>query len=299
VTDLVGEDDATRLTEADRLHARSMCVAALAWTGYLGLTLHFYEHAQDGPFLFIALAGLIATWPLFWIEGVRAWRHGWANRKSLLWATLLPPLRLGVRDPRANAQIWFPRFGWRTLSPALQADVTHALSQPMLAVSILVLPVIVIEVWLHDWMATDARIRLANQFATALIWWAFTIEFVVMVSITEKRLDYVKKHWLDLAIILLPLLAFLRAVQLGRLLRLNNLTKTARMYKLRGVAMRTYRALLLVEAVRRLLQGTPERRLAHLRQRLIDHENEGRAIRAEIAELETRLAPPTISTEAA
>lgn len=54
--------------------------------------------------------------------------------------------------------------------------------------------------------------------------------------------------------------------------------------------MKTYRALLLVDAVSRLLQGSPEKRLVKLRQRLADQETELTALRREIAELEIQLS---------
>jgi hypothetical protein len=34
-----------------------------------------------------------------------------------------------------------------------------------------------------------------------------------MISVAPRRLEYCKKHWLDLAIILLPLISFLRSLR--------------------------------------------------------------------------------------
>jgi len=278
------------LTARQTWHAQMAFVVGLFWLGMVALALHFHERSDDAQVFWPVVIGLALLTPLFWIEAISESLRRTANRRQLIWAALLPALRLGVRDPVTNTRIWLPYMGWRTVTPRLEREVDQTLSGPMLVISLLVLPVIVAEYCFAEHLEADLRLARSTQAATALIWWAFTIEFVLMVSITEKRIAYCKKHWLDLAIILLPLLSFLRALRLGRLLRLQSLGKTARMYKLRGVAMRTYRALLLVEAVRRLVHGSPERRLARLRQSLIDHEAHALQLRAEIAELESQIA---------
>ncbi|MDX1969344.1 MAG: hypothetical protein SFV23_19360 [Planctomycetaceae bacterium] len=278
------------LTPPQTRHARAAFLVGLCWMGLVALALHFHERADDAAVFWPIVFALGGVTPLFWVEALVQSLRKSANRRQLLWAALLPALRLGVRDPVNNTRIWLPGLGWRTVTPRLEKDVDQALSGPMLVISLLVLPVILIEYFFADHMEADLRLARSTQVATALIWWAFSVEFVLMVSITEKRVAYCRKHWLDLAIILLPLLSFLRALRLGRLLRLQSLGKTARMYKLRGVAMRTYRALLLVEAVRRLIHGSPERRLARLRQSLVDHEAHAQQLRAEIAELEAQVA---------
>lgn len=267
-----------------------MFLAALVWLGYLAALLHFHERAHDAPVFWSSLIGLALLTPVFWIEAVWAISRRACNVRSRVFGALMPILRIGVRDSGTASQLWLPGMGWRTADARLQNDVAKALNGPMLAVAVLVLPVILAEFLLHERMETDLLLARSVQFGTAVIWWSFTVEFVLMVSITDKKLDYCKRHWLDLAIILLPFLFFLRALRLGQLLRLQNLSKTARVYKLRGVAMRTYRALLLLEFVSRLLQGSPERRLARLKERLEEHEAHGQALRAEIAELEAEIS---------
>ncbi len=276
------------ISAAETARARSLFTAALVWLGYVAVVLHFHEHPDDAPVFWAAVVGVAILTPLFWIEGLLLgcrtgrWRSAWLSA----W---IPVLRVGGRDTVSGTRLWLPGFGWRSNSPQLEKELSQALSGPMIAIAILVLPVILVEFLLADRLQHDLWLARITRFATALIWWSFTIEFVLMVSITPKKLDYCKKHWLDLAVILLPFLFFLRALRLGQLLRLQNLSKTARIYKLRGVAMRTYRALLLIGFVRRLLQGTPERRLKTLRQRLADHEEQIAALQTEIAEIEAAL----------
>jgi voltage-gated potassium channel len=186
--------------------------------------------------------------------------------------------------------MWLPPFGWRPVNRALRAEVEAALNLPMLIVALAVLPVVLLEFFWAEQLATNPPLSRATELATAVIWLAFCAEFLVMASLAEHKLAYCKQHWLDLAIILLPLIAFLRALRLGRLLRLNALAKTSRMYKLRGVLMRGYRALLVVKAIDRLLNGSPEKRLARLRRRVIEQETLLEELRDEIRRLEAEQA---------
>lgn len=270
--------------------AKGAFIACLVWLAYLAILLNFHSHESDTPLFWGALLGLVLLTPLFWGEAIYAWVTKAPNRRALLASALLPPLRLGIRDGAANHFLWFPQLGWRPVTPQLEKEITQKLNTPMLIGALLVLPLIIVEVLLKERIDSDPRLHVAVGLSTALVWWMFTIEFIVMVSVTPKPLLYVKQHLLDLIIILLPLVMFLRVLRLGQLLRLTSLTNASRMYKLRGVGMRMYRALLLVGVVRNLLQGSPQTRLNRLKQRLADHEAQGEALRAEIAELEVELA---------
>jgi voltage-gated potassium channel len=270
--------------------AAGQFVAALVWLACLAVVLHLHERAEDKAIFYSALAGLGVMYPVFWAEWL--WRasrgDGWSRTST--WCSVLPILRIGLRDPAAQARVWLPRLGWRDPNEELIADVDRALSVPMLLISLAVLPVVIVEYVYAEKLEAEPRLAQLTAAATAVIWWSFTVEFVLMVSLTSKKLAYCKQHWLDLAIILLPLLAFLRALRLGRLLRLQSLGKTARMYKLRGVAMRTYRALLLIDAISRLIQGHPRKRLERLRRQIVDQEAALERTRSEILGLEAQLA---------
>lgn len=269
---------------------------ALVWLAGLALVLHLHERADDKWIFFPALGIVAGLYPLFWAEALwRALRRdGWSS--SILWAACLPIVRIGVRDPRAGGQVWLPRLGWRTPDEQLVKDVDRTLSTPMLLISLAVLPVVIVEYVYAEKLEAEPRLAQLTAVATAVIWWAFTVEFALMVSLTSKKLAYCKQHWLDIIIILLPVVAFLRALRLGRLLRLQSLGKTVRMYKLRGVAMRMYRALLLIDAVARLLHGHPEKRLAKLRRQLADQEALVVQLRADIVALEANLEQSAIVT---
>jgi voltage-gated potassium channel len=97
---------------------------------------------------------------------------------------------------------------------------------------------------------------------------------------------------LDLVIILLPLVSFLRtlrvvrATRVARLAKLQQLSKMSRLYRLRGLAMRGFRAILLLELLNRILGVSPDTRLRKMREQLREKERELDVLRREIAELE-------------
>jgi hypothetical protein len=283
----------------DQRLAAPMFAVTLLHLMFLAGALHLHERAEDSLVFEGSIAGLLAVTPAFWVEAALRWRQRSPRRTLSLWFCVLPPLRLIARDHATGSSVWLPWMGWQIVNRELRSRVEGALNAPMLAVSIAVLPLILVEYLWADRIAAEPMLARATGIATAVVWLAFCVEFLVMASLAEKKLLYCKQHWLDLAIILLPLLAFLRALRLGRLLRLNTLAKTSRMYRLRGVAMRSYRALLVIKAIDRLINGTSEKRLARLRQRLIEQESLLEDIRAEIRTLEAEQAAGDSHADAA
>jgi len=110
-----------------------------------------------------------------------------------------------------------------------------------------------------------------------------------MLSSTDKRLSYIKKNWIDLAIILLPLVSFLRSfrvLRLARLAKVQKLAKMGRVFRMRGLFMKTMRALMLFGFINRLLRITPEKRLAKLNALYDEQAEELAELKSEIEEVE-------------
>ena len=63
-----------------------------------------------------------------------------------------------------------------------------------------------------------------------------------------------------------------------------------RAYQLRGVGMRMFRGVLLLDVIRRLIEGRPDKRLRRLRGQLAQKEIEIQQLREEITKLEALLA---------
>lgn len=270
----------------DERWCRPMFAASLVSLGCVAVTLHLHEVGHFGVIAWCCLAAYLGMYPLFWAEFLRAAWAGNGRWRSRWLYCLLPPLRIGAVDQVTRSRLWLPVWGWLPVGRETSGRLSRTFNLPMLAVALLVLPLVIVEhVW-ADRIAAAPGLFLAVQSATALIWFAFAVEFILMLSVSPKKLAYCQKHWLDLAIILLPLLAFLRVAQLSRLIRLQQLANTSRAYRLRGLLMKTWRALLVISVVQRVVEGTPERRLEKLRETCRERELELADLRAQIAELE-------------
>ncbi|MFG0332878.1 MAG: hypothetical protein ACF8TS_05900 [Maioricimonas sp. JB049] len=284
----------TRPAQLDQLLAGPMFAASCLFLLLCGTYVHMVQDPQ-GRFTAIASLcswGMVALYPVFVAEAALQW---WTNRRrwNILLCGMLPPLRIGCRDRATGQQLWLPRIGWVAPDEKLRERVHRSLSLPMLTVALLVLPLLVASLLLSEQMQSHPLLALVLQLAEIIVWFAFTLEFVVMISIVDKKVTYAKEHWLDIAIICLPLIAFLRAARLGRITRLkivsstlSKLPRTARVFRLRGAAMRLWRALLLMEVIDRVLRSDPEQRLQRLRSQLREKEREVNRLRAKVEALE-------------
>jgi hypothetical protein len=111
----------------------------------------------------------------------------------------------------------------------------------------------------------------------------------VMISVVDRKLKYSVKHWIDIAVIVLPLVAFLRSLRLARLARLNQIGKFTRLYRLRGSVVRAQRGMVAASVVERKLFRNPQKRLAKLQDAVAEKEREVESFRAQIRELEEEI----------
>ena len=257
--------------------------------------------AQVGSILSL---GLIALWAIIVIEvliqlylSVRAIeipREGrW--RMYAYCQCLCPPLRLAAPNIAKEGQIWLPWLGWQKPSRKLFKRLVEVFSKPMLFFALLILPLLLIEFCLHSVIEDQAWLRGTIHVCTGLIWCAFAIEFIVLVNATDRRLAYVKKNWIDLAIILLPLILFLRSLRALRLLRVakfakvQQLVRLSRIYRVRGVAMKALRAIILFEVGSRAFGSTPEKKLKRLQSEREEKLEELEEIDEEIAKVRQKI----------
>jgi len=131
-------------------------------------------------------------------------------------------------------------------------------------------------------MCPPSWLEIAMWFLTALIWFSFAFEFILLVSLAEKKLAFCKKNWINLVIILLPLLAFLRSLQLFRFLRMAKAGKLMRAYRLRGLLARVVKLAVVFNLIDRMLSRNPDKYNAHLQEKISEKE-------AELNELKRKL----------
>lgn len=274
----------------DRRLAPVMFTAAVLFLLLMAGSLHLHEREEYESLWLACNVGLAILHPLFFAEAL--WNV--AVRKTKRWkpqlaSALFPPLRLASRDAKTQSWIWMPVTGWHAVDEDLQERIERHFSIPMIAIALLMIPMLAAEYFWSDQIAADIRLAATVDTLTLAIWMAFTFEFIVMISVVERKFEYCRAHWIDIAVICLPLVAFLRAGRLGRLLRLQQLSRTARVYRLRGLATRAWRGLLVLNLVDRVMRTRPEMHLRRLRRQLEIKEEEVRQLSATIAELEARL----------
>ena len=247
---------------------------------------------------------LIGMWPIFTAEQilyfVKTKRGESFHRQHRYWWAfcLCPPLRMCARHRGSRERIWLPKLGWQVADHRLIRRLERAFSLPMIGIALLILPVLGLQTFYQERIADYPALRAALHVGTGVIWFAFATEFIVMVSVTPRKFTYCRQHWLDLVIIVLPLISFLRTLRILRAAKLMNLGKVQqlsrlmRVYRLRGVTLRGWRALLLLDMVQRLLLSSPEKRIRKLEALCIDKERELEQLHEQIESLRAQLVAP-------
>jgi hypothetical protein len=277
------------VSAVDRRWAPLMFFASLISLVFFSGVLHLHDRPEFLPIFAICVAGSLAVYPLFVAELFSRWAARDPKWPRFVLFCLLPPLRLTCRSQDRTA-VWFPKIGWTPVGPASFVAMQNRLSGPLFGVAMAVLPLIAVEFIYHERLSADARLDAVVRLGTAFVWLAFTVEFFTMISLTDRQTKYIRTNWLDLAIILMPLAMFAQAAQLGGILRLQQLSKLGRAYRLRGVAMRMFRVLLLMKATQKIMSPASEGRLSQLREEAIETAQKLEELQRQIAEIETVLA---------
>ena len=277
--------------------------APMFWLGLAFLVLasgvlhrHGQESSSNFEFQFI-------VWPVFLVEGLTSLRVA-VRPERLSWRILVlalivsaPPLRMGRRGYADATKMWLPVWGWCTVDRHMRKRLERFFSVPMMAIAFLVLPVLALE---HFWAAEVRAHFAASLFldiASSAIWMAFAAEFIVMVSVADKKLRYCLSNWMDLVIVVLPIVEFLPILRLFRLTRLLSLQQFARLYRLRGLMYKLWRAILLLDVLYRLIGDKKEKRLLRLKERLTAKLDDVDDLKKEIEDLERELVAQKSAAE--
>lgn len=108
---------------------------------------------------------------------------------------------------------------------------------PMIVLALLVLPLLLLDFMYiregnADGTPTGGWLWWLVIGGLTLIWIAFTLEFIIKIMIAERRFEYLRRNWLDVVIIVIPLLRPLRVAALAR---------TTHAFRLRGVGFKLAR----------------------------------------------------------
>jgi voltage-gated potassium channel len=280
--------------------AGPMFFLALAFLVVLaGLIHRFPRLDRVGLEMYLILGTLAVLWLVFLVEAAIRFRlrdtgrPAWRALVGVAVVALLPPLRLGCRSQVRPEHLWLPGLGWSPIDAALRRKLERWFSVPMICFALLVLPLFAIEYYWAAEIRSEPLLGWWLDVGTSVIWLAFTVELIVMVAVSERPVRYCFVHWIDVAIVLLPVVEVLplfRMLRLGRVMRLEQLLRWGRLHRVHALVTRGWRALLLLQLVQRLTGRSPEHRLRQLRELLQAREEELADVRREIAELEELIA---------
>ena len=91
----------------------------------------------------------------------------------------------------------------------------HMTELPLLVLALLIIPLLVAPV-AFDLAARVERVVLALDW---IIWGVFAAELAIRIYLTPRRLRYLRQHWFDVLIVVLPFLRPLRIVRSARALQ--------------------------------------------------------------------------------
>jgi voltage-gated potassium channel len=281
----------------DRRLARAFFYLAFVVLVLAAGVIHRLSHGDLTAFeTAVIFWGLVLLWPIFVLEGVlrlivcrRPAMRWWQRLAVFLGVCLFPPFRLGARAYVDSGKIWLPGLGWTVVDRHLRTRLERFFSVPMVIVALLVLPFLAMEYFWLESVRAHFGLSLLLDIGTAVIWLAFALEFIVMVSVADDKGRYCLHNWMDLAVVFLPLVDFLpilRLVRLTGLLELQQVSRLGRLYRLRSLLAKVWRTILLLELVERLWGNYRARRLKRLKALLAVREAEITDLHREIAELE-------------
>jgi hypothetical protein len=205
---------------------------------------------------------------------------------------LLPPLRMGCRSQVRPNHLWLPGLGWQEIDNRLRRTLERLFSVPMIVFALMVLPLLALEYYAAEQVRTEPVLALWLDIGTSVIWLAFAVELIVMAAVAERAWRYCLAHWIDVVIVLLPVVEMLplfRLLRLGGALRLEELLRWGRLHRLQALVARCWRAFLLLQIVQRLMGRSLEHQLKQLRELIQAKEEEVADLRRECKEVEELL----------
>ena len=188
-------------------------------------------------------------------------------------ALIFPPARLVLRHPLSSSTIWLPGWRWTHVNISLSETLSNNLAMPLIGIALLSLPVLLVEEKYFEqvlavWPGGGASLWVAMLSIQAFLWAAFAAEFLLMLSIAEDKVDYCVENWLDLIIVLLPIISFLRSLRVLRVLRLQQLGKA---YRMKRVIKRSVQISVVLRGVQGMLRKNNRKELKRLRKKIRAH----------------------------
>ena len=158
-----------------------------------------------------------------------------------------------ARSPEMHGRLWLPGLGWRQADQRLRRRLERQFGLPMIMIALLIMPVLIGEFFLKEQVAEHLWLRVLLHIGTGVIWFSFAAEFILMVSVADKKLDLLQeklaRHCDHLAALdfILKITANDAGDRLAKLMKIQQLSQIARVYRLRGTAVKMLRAFVVLE----------------------------------------------------
>ena len=255
-------------------------------------TDHGFEHLYYSELM---IDILVVLWSIFGIERLLHFLFCCEKTGKFFLLTLImiliPPLRLASRRCHDKEYIFWD-FKWQLVGQELYTHIEKRFLYPILVVSVFMIPFWITEIFYGNFF--NSWLFHALNIGNAIIWSLFVTEFIILCSICKKSLNYVLTHWLELSIIILPVLALTRFILISKYVQLSKTTylvwfvkiqNILNIYRTRSVLNRIVRILIIVNIVKRFYQHkNPQKYLEILQEKLENKEQEIAEIKKQIDE---------------
>jgi len=197
---------------------------------------------------------LFAIWPLFIIERlvyvVLCDKKTWRTTIMMVIIMLVPPLRLAARRCHHKESIWLINH-WAVVTDDFYEYLEKRFLYALLILSLLMIPFWSLELFLPKFLNSNPVLFHLVNLGNAVVWASFVFEYVIMISLSKKPINYMIKHWLELAIIILPMLALMRFLVVAQTVlgKLARIQKVLNVYRTRTVLNRMVRLLQIFQLI--------------------------------------------------
>ncbi|MCV6638995.1 hypothetical protein [Candidatus Albibeggiatoa sp. nov. NOAA] len=224
----------------------------------------------------------------------------WRSFVAAFFITLFPPLHLAARRCHKKQYIWYFSH-WELVREELFDKIERQFLFWIMLVLVIMTPIWLAELFFAHYLKDYILFHHAMNIGNAVVWAVFVAEFVIEISLTKKWQKYIIQHWVELLIILLPMLAFarfLRLTQFGFLAKYGFIQKMVvnysvkwqkllNVYRARSTMNRLIRIFILIDVIKRWQQSrNPKKYLQKLHEQLEEKQQELDEIKKKIAETE-------------
>ena len=233
----------------------------------------------------------LAIWPLFVLEFLIKLRLGLKEGKSkylvLLHglAIIFPPSRLVMGSIANTDLIWLPFAHWTKVNLALEKFLKKKFLVPILILGLLMIPALLIEIKFNNQILKlfpNLDLPFSLQTFHAMVWVGFAFEFMILISVTDDKKAYCVKNWMDILILVLPVVSFFRSLRFLRVLKFHQLAQS---FRLKGSQAKIKEGLLLLDFIKRLgYLYNPEGQIKRIKKKMIKNQQERIELEQEMLE---------------